>query len=100
MNPQAGRKKSLRRPVLVISDSSFTQITRAAAMVCPITDTDKILPFHIKLDDRTQTTGVVLCDQARIVDIRTRNFEVVEEAPKDIVMEIIDIINGFIELEA
>jgi len=68
-------------------------------MVCPITMTNKSLPFHIKLDDRTQTTGVILCDQAKIIDIQARNFEFVEKAPKDITLNVIDTINGFIEVE-
>lgn len=96
---QAGHEQSGRRPALVISNNYFTRITRSAAMVCPITNTNKNLPFHIMLDGRTQTSGVVLCDQAKIFDIQARNFEFVEEAPKDIVMEVIDIINGFIEPE-
>lgn len=98
-DPQAGREQSGRRPALVVSNSSFTQTTRTTAMVCPITRTDKSLPFHIRLDDRTQTTGVVLCDQAKIFDIQARNYEFVEEAPKDIVLEVVDIINGFVEIE-
>jgi len=84
---------------LVISNSSFTQITQKAAMVCPITKTEKSLPFQINLDDRTKTTGVVLCDQAKIIDIQARNFEFIEKAPEEIVIEAIDIINGFIEKE-
>jgi mRNA interferase MazF len=68
-------------------------------MVCPITKTDKRLPFHIILDSRTQTSGVVLCDQAKIIDIQARNFEIVEKAPIDITLEVIDIVNGFIEVE-
>jgi len=83
----------------VVSNSDFTKITRSAAMVCPITKTDKSLPFHIRLDNRTQTAGVVLCDQAKIYDIRARNFEFIEKAPKDIVLEAVDILNGFIEIE-
>jgi len=98
-NPQAGHEQSGRRPALVVSNDSFTLITRTAAMVCPITRTDKSLPFHISLDDRTQTTGVVLCDQAKIIDIQARNFEFIEKAPKDIVLDVIDTINGFIEME-
>ena len=96
-DPQAGREQSGRRPALVISNDSFSQITRTAAMVCPITKTDKNLPFHIRLDDRTQTSGVVLCDQAKIVDLQARKFEFVERAPDDIVLEVIDTISGFIE---
>ena len=98
-NPQTGHEQSGRRPALVISNSDFSQITRVAAMVCPITKTNKRLPFHISLDDRTQTSGVVLCDQAKIIDINARNFEFVERAPQDIVLEAIDIIKGFIEAE-
>lgn len=96
-SPQAGHEQSGRRPALVISNYSFTQIMQKAAMVCPITQTDKNFPFHIKLDDRTQTTGFVLCDQAKIIDLQARNFEFIEKAPKEIILEVIDIINGFIE---
>ena len=98
-NPQTGHEQSGRRPALVISNNSFTQITRTAAMVCPITMTDKSLPFHIKLDDRTKTKGVILCDQAKIIDIQARDFEFVEQAPQNIIFEVIDTVNGFIEVE-
>jgi len=98
-NPQAGHEQNGRRPALVISNNSFALITKKAAMVCPITKTDKSFPFHIKLDDQTKTIGVVLCDQAKIIDIQARNFEFIEKAPKEIVLEVIDIINGFIEKE-
>ena len=98
-SPQAGHEQSGRRPALVVSNNSFTQITQKAAMVCPITNTNKNFPFHVTLNDKTQTTGVILCDQAKIVDIQTRNFEFIEKAPKEIVLEVIDVINGFIEIE-
>ena len=68
-------------------------------MVCPITKTDKNFPFHIKLDDRTQTTGIILYDQPKIIDIHARHFEWIEKAPNEIIMEAIDIISGFIENE-
>jgi len=98
-SPQAGHEQSGRRPALIVSNTSFTQITQKAAMVCPITNTNKSFPFHVNLDERTNTIGVILCDQAKIVDIQTRNFEFIEKAPKEIVWEVIDIISGFIELE-
>jgi len=98
-HPQAGHEQSGRRPALVISNESFTSITRTSAMVCPITRTEKNFPFHIRLDERTQTIGVILCDQAKIVDIKARNFEFIEKAPVDIIMEVADVIHGFIEEE-
>jgi len=96
-NPQTGHEQSGRRPALVISNSDFFRITKTAAMVCPVTRTDKCLPFHISLDERTQTRGVVLCDQAKIIDIQARDFEFIEKAPSDIVYEVIDIVKSFIE---
>ena len=97
-DPQAGREQKGRRPAIVISNSSFNRFTKVAAMVCPITKTDKGHPFHIKLDGRTQTLGTILCDQARIFDIKARNYEFIEEAPQDIVREAVAIIGGFIEI--
>jgi len=97
-NPQTGHEQGGRRPALVISNGDFSRIMRTAAMVCPITRTDKSFPFHINLDDRTQTIGVVLCDQAKIIDIQARDFEFVEQAPNDIALEVIDTVKSFIEV--
>ena len=66
-------------------------------MVCPITNTDRNSPLHVRLDKRTSTTGVVMCDQAKILDIASRNAEFIEAAPKDIVFEAIDIVAGILE---
>ena len=98
-DPQAGHEQKGRRPAIVISNGSFNRLTRKAAIVCPITMTDRALPFHVRLDGRTQTTGTVLCDQPRAFDLQARNYEFVEEAPCDIIQEVIDIVSGFLELE-
>jgi mRNA interferase MazF len=51
------------------------------------------------LDDRTKTSGVILCDQAKILDLQERNAAFIESAPEDILFEVTDIIGGFIEIE-
>ena len=91
-DPQSGNEQKGRRPAIVVSNSSFNRFTVKSAMVCPITRTDKNMPLHVRLDDRTQTKGVILCDQAKIVDIRARNFEFIEKSPQDIISETIEII--------
>lgn len=53
-------------------------------MVCPITNTNKKHPFHIELDGRTKTTGVILCDKAKILDIAARNAKFQEKCPEDV----------------
>jgi mRNA interferase MazF len=97
-DPQIGHEQKGRRPALVVSNETFNNFSKLA-IVCPITNTDKKYPFHIKLDKRTQTTGVILCDQTRTLDINARNYEYVETIPDDILFEAVDIINGFIEIE-
>ena len=97
-DPQAGHEQKGRRPALVISNEAFNTFS-SLAIVCPITNTNKAHPFHVKLDKRTKTTGVVLSDQSRTLDIKARNYEFIEKIPDDILFEAIDIISGFIERE-
>ncbi len=97
-DPQSGHEQKGRRPALVVSNRLFNRFS-SLTMVCPITHTDRSHPFHIRLDDRTNTDGVVLCDQARMLDLNARNAAFVEQAPLDIVAEAVDLIMGFIELK-
>jgi mRNA interferase MazF len=97
-DPQIGHEQKGRRPALVVSNGSFNKFSNLA-IVCPITNTDKNHPFHIKLDQRTKTTGVVLCDQTRTLDIKARNYSHIEELPEDLLFDVIDIISGFVEME-
>lgn len=99
LDPQAGNEQKGRRPALVISNGTFNNFTKKGAMVCPITNTDRGLKIQVKLDDRMSTTGVIMCDQAKILDLSQRSAEYIETVPKDIILEVIDIINGFIKFE-
>ena len=98
-DPQSGNEQKGRRPAFVVSNKTFNNFTKKGAMVCPITNTDRGLKIQIKLDDRTKTTGVIMCDQAKILDLTKRNAEYIESAPKEFILEAIDIINSFIEFE-
>ena len=97
-DPQIGHEQKGRRPALIISNETFNQFSKMA-IVCPITNVDKKHPFHVKLNEKTTITGVILCDQVRTLDIKARKYEYVEDLPKEILLEVIDIINGFIEKE-
>jgi mRNA interferase MazF len=96
-DPQTGYEQRGRRPALVVSNNRFNQFSKMA-IVCPITNTNKNHPFHVKLNSKTITKGVILCDQSRSLDVYARNFEWVEQAPKDILVEVTDIITGFVEI--
>ena len=56
-------------------------------------------PATRKTIPRTEKTdGVVLCDQARMLDLNSRNAVFVEKAPAALVAEAVDLIIGFVEL--
>ena len=96
-DPQAGHEQRGRRPALVVSNNLFNRVS-SLTMVCPITHTDKGHPFHIRLDDTTKTDGVVLCDQARMLDLTSCSASFVEKAPAPLTAEAVDMIMGFVEI--
>ena len=95
-DPQMGHEQKGHRPALVVSNDLFNRVN-SLTMVCPITHTDRGSPFHVRLDDRTKTDGVVMCDQVRMLDINSSRAAFEEKAPNDILAEAIDIIRAIIE---
>jgi len=95
-DPQAGHEQKGRRPALVISNDLFNRYSEMA-ILCPITNTDKNHPLHIKLSEKTKTNGVVLCDQIKTMDIKVRNFKLLESVPEDILENVLDIVSSLIE---
>ncbi len=95
-NPQAGHEQQGRRPAIVVSNNTFNKFTKIA-IVCPITNTRKGYPLHVPLSETTKTTGVIMCEQVKSLDISARNASFVEKAPEDILEEVMDIVMSFIE---
>lgn len=96
-DPQAGHEQKGRRPALVVSNGVYNRFTKIA-IVCPITSTKRRFPLHVSLDDRSRTTGVIMCEQVKALDIKARNAVFLETVPPDIIEEVIDIIVGSIEI--
>ncbi|MGI6435897.1 MAG: type II toxin-antitoxin system PemK/MazF family toxin [Syntrophomonadaceae bacterium] len=90
-DPQAGHEQKGRRPAFVASNNTFNQFTKLA-IVCPITNTNRVFPLHVPLDGKTKTTGVIMCEQAKSLDISARNAAFFEKAPRDIVQEVSELI--------
>jgi len=96
-NPQVGHEQAGSRPAVVISNTFFNQKAKLA-IVCPITNTDKNFPLHVRLDDRTETTGVVLCEHVRSLDVTSRAYTFIETIPEDILENVINKVFAEIEL--
>ena len=98
LNPQAGAEQSGHRPVIVVSNDEFHKRIANLVMICPITNTDRNFPTHIRLNNnRTKTSGVIKCEQAKILDHKERHASFIETAPKDILDEAKDLVTSFIE---
>ncbi|MGQ9557385.1 MAG: type II toxin-antitoxin system PemK/MazF family toxin [Desulfurispora sp.] len=95
-DPQVGHGQKGNRPALVVSNDLFNRFT-GLAIVCPITNTRRGFPLHVPLDERTSTTGVIMCEQVKSLDITARKALFLEKVPADILEEVIDILAGFIE---
>ena len=95
-DPQKGHEQKGRRPGLIISNDEFHKRSNMA-LICPITNTLSGFPMHIALDDRTATTGEIMCEQVKCLDHNARNPLYIEFAPDDIVDEVADLIFSFVE---
>jgi mRNA interferase MazF len=94
-NPQQGHEQDGRRPAIVLSNNILNEHS-SLVLVCPITTRNKSHPFHIELDDTTKTTGVILCDQAKMLDVGARNARFLEECPEYIWKEAKELIISFL----
>lgn len=96
-NLQAGHEQQGRRPAYIASNLDYNRITNLA-LVCPITNTDRDFPLHVPLDEQTKTTGVIMCEQVKALDLQARAVSFLEKAPRHIRDEVFDILYGSIEL--
>ena len=80
-DPQVGHEQAGRRPVLVLSPSEYNEKV-GLALTCPITSKVKGYPFEVALHT-SRIRAVVLADQVRSLDWRSRRFTLIERAPAD-----------------
>ena len=95
-NPNRGHEQVGYRPAVVVSNDVFNS-HNTVVMVCPITNTTRPYPTHIRLKG-LETTGSIMCEQMRSLDINSRGYKRVEQLPQDVLEEVIDIIYGSIEI--
>ena len=91
-NPQSGHEQRGRRPALVISNRLFNQAT-GLAIVCPITNTDRRIPFHLPLQNSSSLTGFVMIEQLKSVDFKARNAIFIEIAPAQLIADALEVID-------
>lgn len=97
-NPQSGHEQAGYRPAVVVSNNFFNNVTKLA-IVCPITNSSKDFPLHIALDERTRTTGSIMCQHIRTLDVESRGYSFVERLPEDILKKVTNVVFAEIEFD-
>lgn len=90
LDPTEGREQRGSRPVLVVSPAEFNEATRLP-VICPITsggDFARRIGFAVPVTG-IKTTGVVRCDQPRVLDLGARNARRVDSLPASIMDEVL-----------
>ena len=89
--PQSGREQAGRRPALVVSPSAYNSKV-GLALVCPITGKVKGYPFEVPLPDGVPVQGVVLADQLRSLDWRSRQADIIGTAPMAVLERVLQLV--------
>jgi len=95
--PTKGHEQTGLRAAVVISKTKFNQYTNMA-IICPITTNIKKFPTHYELLNTKKVKGAVLCEHIRSIDFNARKLLFVEKIKEEELEEVIDIINGIVEI--
>ena len=90
LDPTEGHEQRGRRPVLVVSPAEFNQATRLP-VVLPITSGGEFarrIGFAVPISG-IKTTGIVRCDQPRVLDLKARNGRKVDTLPEGLIDEVL-----------
>ena len=91
-DPQLGHEQKGRRPALVISNYLFNKHT-GLAIVCPVTNTNRNIPFHLPIPAASSLTGFVMVDQVKSIDYLTRKAKFIEKAPDELVVDVLAVLD-------
>jgi len=91
-DPQSGHEQRGRRPALVISNYLFNKHT-GLAIVCPITNRDRKIPFHLPVPASSSITGFVMVDQVKSFDYVARKAKFIERAPEKLLSDVMGVLD-------
>ena len=90
LDPTAGHEQSGSRPVLIVSPAEFNQVTKLP-VILPITNGSEFarrLGFAVAVTG-IKTTGIIRCDQPRVIDLVARQARKIDTLPESIMEEVL-----------
>jgi mRNA interferase ChpB len=90
LNPTAGREQQGHRPVLIVSPTEFNDATKLP-VVLPITNGGNFarrIGFAVEIAG-IKTTGIIRCDQPRVLDLAERGGRKVDTLPAELLDDVL-----------
>ncbi len=94
-DPQSEHEQKCRRPALVISNALFNKAT-GLAVVCPTTNTNRNIPFHVAIKDAARITGFIMVEQVKSIDYNSRQIKFVEKVHTAILNDVLSVLDACI----
>ena len=92
LDPTVGREQQGTRPVLIISNSDFNKLS-SLPIIVPITSGGnfaRAAGMSVSLTGLGLTTsGIVRCDQPRVLDLNARKARRIEAIPEPVLNEVL-----------
>lgn len=100
LNPTSGKEiQGEYRPCLVLSPKAFNKL--GITLIAPITqggNFSRFQGFTVSLMGAgTATQGVILTNGIRMVDLAARSAKKIEQAPKEVIEEVLAILGAILE---
>lgn len=93
-DPSAGNEQQGRRPALIISNEVFNKHV-GLAIACPITNTDRNFPFHVKVES-DNLTGFIMTEQVKSIDYNVRKVKFVERVNDDVLEKVLGMLESVV----
>lgn len=98
LDPQSGHEQKGRRPALIVSNYLFNKHT-GLAIACPVTNTKRDFPFHIKVPDGLSVSGYIMVEHIKSIDYKSRNVKFLERSSREVMNEVLAILDACIYQE-
>lgn len=87
-DPQAGHEQMGSRPALVVSHTSFNR-KMGFVFACPVSTTKRKNPFYVAIPTGRKVAGVIMADQLRSLDYRTRKAVFISKCPEELLLKVL-----------
>jgi len=98
-DPTLGHEQSGFRPAVIISRRMFQEKT-GQVIVCPITSRSRPYPTRVLIGDANGTTGFIICDHVKTIDVIARDPIFVERLNEEDLDKVLAIVHSLTEKDA